>query len=263
MKSPFPGMDPYLEQFWGDVHGKFITYAADQLNTVLPDDLVARSSMYVALAPDATGQRQGYFPDISVREQPDGDAELSPEPSAVAVAEPVVLHMPASKKRRRIVISRIDDERRLVTAIEFLSPSNKIGDDERESYRERRRSFIAHGVNYVEIDLIRSGGYVLYPDETLMTDSLTASYRVCVIRPADLDRVAVYPMSLREKLPAFRIPLRPTDREVVLNLQPLIEQVYQNGKYGRTIDYQKDPEPKLIGEDATWADKLLKATGKR
>jgi hypothetical protein len=20
MKSPFPGMDPYLEQYWGDVH---------------------------------------------------------------------------------------------------------------------------------------------------------------------------------------------------------------------------------------------------
>jgi hypothetical protein len=263
MKSPFPGMDPYLERYWGDVHGKLITYAADQLNTVLPDDLVARSSLYVALSPDSDGQRQGYFPDVGVREQPGGETDLGPEPSAVAVAEPVVLRMPASKKRRRIVIGRIDDETRLVTAIEFLSPSNKIGDDERESYRERRRGFLAHGVNYVEIDLIRSGGYVLYPDETLMTGSLSVPYRTCVIRPSDLDRVAVYPMSLREKLPAFRIPLRPTDREAVLNLQPLVEQVYQNGKYGRTIDYAKDPDPKVAGEDAVWADGLLKAAGKR
>jgi hypothetical protein len=23
--SPFPGMDPYLERYWGDVHDAFIT----------------------------------------------------------------------------------------------------------------------------------------------------------------------------------------------------------------------------------------------
>jgi len=29
MASPFPGMDPYLEQFWRDVHARLIIYAAD------------------------------------------------------------------------------------------------------------------------------------------------------------------------------------------------------------------------------------------
>ena len=29
MRSPFPGMDPYLEQFWGDVHHRLITYASE------------------------------------------------------------------------------------------------------------------------------------------------------------------------------------------------------------------------------------------
>jgi Protein of unknown function (DUF4058) len=42
MASPFPGMDPYLEQHWGDVHHRFITYASDQLAKVLPRDLRAR-----------------------------------------------------------------------------------------------------------------------------------------------------------------------------------------------------------------------------
>ena len=36
MKSPFPGMDPYLEPHWPDVHTKVVTYAADELNTRLP-----------------------------------------------------------------------------------------------------------------------------------------------------------------------------------------------------------------------------------
>ena len=39
MPSPFPGMDPYLEQFWGDIHHRFITYACDQLQITLPGDL--------------------------------------------------------------------------------------------------------------------------------------------------------------------------------------------------------------------------------
>ena len=39
MKSPFPGMDPYLEQYWGDVHQSVITYVRDWLQSRLPGDL--------------------------------------------------------------------------------------------------------------------------------------------------------------------------------------------------------------------------------
>jgi hypothetical protein len=42
MKSPFPGMDPYLEQHWGDVHHNLITFAQGMLNEHLPRDLRAR-----------------------------------------------------------------------------------------------------------------------------------------------------------------------------------------------------------------------------
>ena len=39
MNSPFPGMDPYLERHWGDVHQALVTYIRDQLQPSLPDDL--------------------------------------------------------------------------------------------------------------------------------------------------------------------------------------------------------------------------------
>jgi hypothetical protein len=42
MASPFPGMDPYLEQYWRDVHASLIIYARDQLQPRLPGDLRAR-----------------------------------------------------------------------------------------------------------------------------------------------------------------------------------------------------------------------------
>jgi hypothetical protein len=36
MKSPFPGMDPYLEQHWRDVRHNLITFAQGLLNRQLP-----------------------------------------------------------------------------------------------------------------------------------------------------------------------------------------------------------------------------------
>jgi hypothetical protein len=42
MKSPFPGMDPYLERFWPDLHARLILYACDQIEEQLPGNLIAR-----------------------------------------------------------------------------------------------------------------------------------------------------------------------------------------------------------------------------
>ena len=41
MRSPFPGMDPYLEGFWNNVHGPLSTCIADELNESLPYGLRA------------------------------------------------------------------------------------------------------------------------------------------------------------------------------------------------------------------------------
>lgn len=42
MKSPFPGMDPYLERHWRDVHASLAVYARDWLQERLPSGLRAR-----------------------------------------------------------------------------------------------------------------------------------------------------------------------------------------------------------------------------
>ncbi len=43
MASPFPGMDPYLEAHWRDVHARLIIYASDALQVLLPGSLRAAS----------------------------------------------------------------------------------------------------------------------------------------------------------------------------------------------------------------------------
>ena len=51
MPSPFPGMDPYLEDpaFWSDFHSSFITYWRDALADLLPDNYDARLDERVVL----------------------------------------------------------------------------------------------------------------------------------------------------------------------------------------------------------------------
>ena len=48
MKSPFPGMDPYIERYWHEVHHRLITYAGDELQVRLPPHLSARIEERVA-----------------------------------------------------------------------------------------------------------------------------------------------------------------------------------------------------------------------
>lgn len=58
------------------------------------------------------------------------------------------------------------------------------------------------------------------------------------------------------------IPLRPGERDVVLQLQPLIDDCYRDGRYHR-IDYQIDPKPKFDEADALWIDSRLREQSRR
>ncbi len=66
MPSPFPGMDPYLEAHWRDVHASLIIYARDALQGVLPTSLRARVEESVLLeTPQGLGDHPLY-PDVRV-----------------------------------------------------------------------------------------------------------------------------------------------------------------------------------------------------
>ena len=72
----------------------------------------------------------------------------------------------------------------------------------------------------------------------------------------------MYRVPLDEPLPAIRIPLRETDPDVPLQIQPLIDQCYRNGRY-YDLDYKADPVTPLDATDAAWSDQLLRSKGLR
>ena len=50
MKNPFPGMNPYLEPHWGDVHASLVIYIRDQLQRKLPAGLHVQEGARTALS---------------------------------------------------------------------------------------------------------------------------------------------------------------------------------------------------------------------
>jgi hypothetical protein len=256
-------MDPYLEAHWGDVHTSLMVYASNQINAQLPDDLLARVEESLAVGLEVRTWRT-VCPDVRVVEEPGpAPAGASAARAAVAVAEPfLVLVEGDPRTQRHIKIIDRSDGGRVVTAIEVLSPVNKVGWSGRRAYRRKQREYRDARINLVEIDLIRGGRFILAVPKDEIPGECLKPYLFCVRRVAGYTQIELYRAPLREPLPNIPIPLRPSDRDVVLQLQPLIDDRYRDGRYHRT-DYRAEPVPRLDEDDARWADELLRAKGLR
>jgi hypothetical protein len=257
-------MDPYLEAHWRDIHARLIVYACDALQGVLPGSLRARVEERVLLETPQGIADHPLFPDVRVVEfMAKRTGEMQAEPG-VAVAVPLVVDAEGEEEIETF-IEIIDREsgNRVVTVIEFLSPANKSSGDNREQYRRKQREIIASTANLVEIDLNRFGSHTLaFPLDHIKPRGRTP-YMACVRRATRRHKVEVYPMFLWERLPAIRIPLRPDDADVRLDLQALVEQCYRNGGYEGTLNYAVEPDPPLLGADKVWAAERLGEVGLR
>jgi len=258
-KSPFPGMDPWLERRWGDVHQRLVTYAADALQEVLPDDLRARLEERVFV--EAPFGDRSIFPDVRVIEKGSGLGSPISRGSTIT-AEPLILDLddePVSQGFIEIIDSGSGGR---VSVIEVLSPSNKTPGTGQDLYLKKQRELRDGGISLVEIDLFRSGRRVsAIPPERLPPEYRTP-YQVCVTRGWRRNKVEVYRVSLREPLPSIRVPLRETDADVALDLQELIEKVYRNARYD-DLQYAEDAWPALDEGDGQWADEILKRSARR
>jgi hypothetical protein len=117
--------------------------------------------------------------------------------------------------------------------------------------------------NLVEIDLNRFGVHTLAFPLAHLARQRRTGYMACVRRPTRPGKAEVYPMPLGERLPVVKIPLRPKDKDVPLDLQELVEKCYRNGAYEGTLDYSVDPDPPLLGADKEWAENHLRELGLR
>ena len=126
MKSPFPGMDPYLEQRWGDLHASLITYIRDALQPLLGPDLRARMEERVYVESIASESRQ-FAPDVSVLELPNktrGGGAATALVEGIDVAEPLLVQVHLEVTERFLQIIDVRTGGRVITTIEVLSPAS-------------------------------------------------------------------------------------------------------------------------------------------
>ncbi len=255
MPSPFPGMDPYIEdpEIWSDFHAGLGDEIRAELNQVLQPSYVARLAPRVTYELIEIEQRRSVRPDVSIwQPQPPAGAM---DARAVATAAPVESAVPMELPLRLYTVEvRQTGTLRLVTAIEILSPVNKRpGHEAHQDFLRKRRELLRSDVHLIEIDLLRGGQRA-----PLERPVPAAPYYVTLSRANRRPLAEVWPIQIWEQLPVLPIPLLEPDPDVVLDLGRTVAAVYKRGAYGLLIDYRTPPpSPELNDAEAAWVDQTL------
>ena len=138
------------------------------------------------------------------------------------------------------------DNHELVTVVELLSPSNKYAGPDREQYLAKALQLQRSWVHFVEIDLLRGGPRMPW------LDMPECDYCVVVSRVERRPKAGFWPIRLRERLPEIPIPLRRGDADARVDLQHVLDRIYDAAGYAYHI-YSGPPEPLLQAADAAWA----------
>jgi hypothetical protein len=264
MPSPFPGMDPYLENpsIWMDFHESFITYCRDALNERLPDAYETRIEERINLVELPAERVRSFRADIAVSAASDSHGPGAAGSSHanggnVATIEPVTIPLvfyEVLSESKVHVLHR--DEQRLVTVIELLSPTNKSGEGF-HLYKSKRNAIVCSRVNLVEIDLLLGGQRVELQDPLPAGD-----YFAFVARGNRRPDCDVFGWSVRSPLPSLPIPLLSPDPDLQLDLQELFATTYDRGRYRRSLRYADSPVVPLAKEDLDWAAALGKGVSR-
>jgi hypothetical protein len=237
MRSPFPGMDPFLEspEIWPGLQHCLAVEIATVLNQQATPpyfaDPVAKTvkheiemEVYTEDGTQETLRFQGHSKLWSVHLY------------VIATKEPV-------------------------TSIQILGPYDKRKDQGLSNYRRKRTNLLKSTAHFIEIDLLREGQRPgCQKNESLLdTDYVFTLSRYEVGKQRDIEVVQV---ALCDPLPKLTVPLHHIHGEVQLDMGAVIHTIYQNMCYGWRIDYQQPvPPPKLRPPMAEWIRQHLPQVG--
>src|ERR1700722_12786759 len=130
MPSPFPGMDPYLEDptLWPDVHHRLIDVASELLLTALRPKYFVQidERLYVATGFDSA--RSVIIPDLRIRQvRPDAAYSGTSGGTATIVEPGILVESLIDVEIHESRIQILDREsNHVVTVLEIVSPANKV-----------------------------------------------------------------------------------------------------------------------------------------
>jgi hypothetical protein len=262
MRSPFPGMDPYLEspEFWPDFHSTFINCWREAIAGLLPGGYEARLDERVSLVEipppeewEAKAEKQ-IRPDVAITQRATHVAAASSAPTAVMlepVTIPLIIDLEEVRETYIKILHRSD--RSLVTVLELLSPTNK-NDVGYGDYLSKRGALLRQRVHLVELDLL-VGGNRVHTARPLPA----GHYYAIVARSNRRPNADVYYWTIRDRLPAIKVPLKVPDPDLVIDLAAVFEMAFERGRYAPSLRYDAKPVLPLAPDELSWCAGLAAA----
>ncbi len=253
--SPFPGMDPYLEDpaGWPDVHHSLLSTIREHIAAVVSPHFYVRVEERVYLTDGLTDEHDTQFiPDVIITTRRKSTVQQLPLSATATITEPAIVEEVIGEEVHDYYLE-VRDARshKVVTAIELLSPANKIKNSRGyKKLQEKKHLLRQGGAHWLEIDLLRAGE---------RSTKLAGQSDYCMVllrhRRAGMH---VWFIDLRDPLPTVAVPLRSPFEDVPLNLQQVLNEAYRRAYYADSIDYTGHvPLPKLKPADAAWVKRLL------
>jgi predicted transcriptional regulator len=156
---------------------------------------------------------------------------------------------------------RVAIEKRLTSSEEFKEGYLEIRDIatgevvttiEVSAHKPKPQTILGSQTHLVEIDLLRGGEAMPMSGQVAASD-----YRILVSRSASRPRAELYAFNLEEPIPIVGIPVKSGDAEVALDLQTLLNRIYDRARYGLAIDYTQTPIPALRKSAQAWAKQRI------
>ena len=250
MKSPFPGMDPYIEArgLWEDFHDRLIVELANTLNSRLPSryEALLAARTYIDIVDPVDGLRAETFikPDVRIDFQPGRSEGTSLQKEGnLDTATSVIMHPEMKVEENESFVEIWDTVAgdRVITCIEVLSPTNKRPGTPGWGEYERKRQLMFQGTaSFVEIDLLRGGRR-----RNMREPWPQSPYYILLMRQDEAPRCHVFPAFSTVRLPTIPIPLSQPDPDLLCDLQAVVDTVLSRSRYERRLRYAEPIEPAL------------------
>ena len=158
-------------------------YSCDAIQPQLGGGLKARVDERLVV--EAGELERSIYPDVRIVEGyrlKEGSESAPGSVTAVAEPESVVVQLGSDPVRQAYIhIIDVRNDNQLITAIEFLSPSNKLPGNGRDQYIQKQKETCAAGASLVEIDLVRTGHRPTMAQANLPRRR-DRTYQVCIYR---------------------------------------------------------------------------------
>ena len=97
----------------------------------------------------------------------------------------------------------------------------------------------------------------------ILARNIQGNYRILLSRGDRRPHADLYLFNLPDEIPSFPLPLRIGDVEPIVELQALVNSVYDRSGYDFRINYNNETVPKLSKAEAEWVGSLLREKGLR